>query len=117
MGATFSGRPSAAGPRYVFSAAVTPERAGWNWVLQLFDRRFTIINKKGGANLPVAEVDLKRSCIYVNWAHPIKLQMDERGFLRTALALVLSKEASFDDTGNMMDLLLKLLSFSTNHDG
>lgn len=93
------------------------ERAGWNWSLQLFDRRFMIINKKGGPNLPVAEVDHKRSQIYVNWGHPIKLQMDERGFLRTALALVLSKEASANDTSNMMDLLLKLMSFSTHHDG
>jgi len=93
------------------------ERAGWNWTLLLFDRRFTIINKKGGPNLPIAEVDHRRSQIYVNWGHPIKLQMDERGFLRTALALVLSKEASYDDTRNMMDLLLKLLSFSTHHDG
>ena len=93
------------------------EQAGWNWTLLLFDRRFTIVNKKGGPNLPIAEVDHKRSQIYVNWGHPIKLQMDERGFLRTALALVLSKEASADDTSNMMDLLLKLMSFSTHHDG
>jgi hypothetical protein len=93
------------------------ERAGWNWSLLLFDRRFTIVNKKGGPNLPVAEVDHKHSQIYVNWGHPIKLQMDERGFLRTALALVLSKEASADDTSNMMDLLVKLMSFSTHHDG
>src|SRR5512135_178125 len=34
MGATFSGRPSAAGPRYVFSAAVTQQqeiRYAWNY--------------------------------------------------------------------------------------
>jgi hypothetical protein len=93
------------------------EQAGWKWDLLLFDRRFTIVNKKGGPNLPVAEVDHKRARIYVNWGHPIKLQMDERGFLRTAIALVLSKEASADDTSFMMDLLLKLMSFSTHHDG
>ncbi len=93
------------------------EQAGWNWTLLLFNRRFTVVNKKGGPNLPIAEIDHKESQIYVNWGHPIKLQMDERGFLRTALALVLSKEASADDTSIMMDLLLKLMSFSTHHDG
>ena len=70
------------------------EQAGWNWTLLLFDRRFMIINKKGGPNLPIAEVDHKRSQIYVNWGHPIKLQMDERGFLRTA-ACVGPLERSF----------------------
>ena len=43
--------------------------------------------------------------------------MDERSFLRTALAWVLAKEAANNDSGHMMDLALRLLAFNTYNDG
>src|SRR6185437_11703709 len=63
----------------------------WQWRITLFDRHFEIVHKKGQPDLPIAEMDLKEGIILINWGHPVKLQMDERGFLRTALAWVLAK--------------------------
>ena len=89
----------------------------WRWTITLFDRQFEIVHKKGQPDLPIAEMDLKEGRILVNWGHPVKLQMDERGFLRTALAWVLAREAGQDDPNLMMDLALRLLAFTTNTNG
>ena len=83
----------------------------------LFDRRFKLSHKRGQANHPIGEVDLKRGEIFINWGHPVKLQMDERGFLRTAVAWVLAKEAARNDPGLMMDAALKILSFTNSTNG
>jgi hypothetical protein len=92
-------------------------RQEWNWSLLLFDRQFEVIHKKGNPDQPIGEMDLKSNQILVNWGHPVKLQMDERSFLRTALAWVLAKEAAKRDSGHMMDLALRLLAFNTVSDG
>jgi len=92
-------------------------RQEWRWSLLLFDRTFEVIHKKGNPDQPIGEMDMKRSLILVNWGHPVKLQMDERSFLRTALAWVLAKEAANMDASHMMDLALRLLAFNTNNDG
>lgn len=92
-------------------------RQEWKWSLLLFDRQFEVIHKKGNPDQPIGEMDLKSNHILVNWGHPVKLQMDERSFLRTALAWVLAKEAANKDSENMMDLALQLLAFNTYNDG
>jgi hypothetical protein len=92
-------------------------RQEWRWSLLLFDRTFDVIHKKGNPDQPIGEMDLKGNQILVNWGHPVKLQMDERSFLRTALAWVLAKEAANKDSGHMMDLALRLLAFNTYNDG
>jgi hypothetical protein len=92
-------------------------RQEWKWTLLLFDRQFEVIHKKGNPDQPIGEIDLKSAQILVNWGHPVKLQMDERGFLRTALAWILAKEAAKNDSNHMMDLALRLLAFGTNNDG
>jgi hypothetical protein len=91
-------------------------RQEWKWSLLLFDRAFEVIHKKGNPDQPIGEMDLKRDHFLINWGHPVKLQMDERGFLRTALAWVLAKEAANKDSGQMMDLALRLLAFSAYTD-
>jgi hypothetical protein len=92
-------------------------RQEWKWSLLLFDRQFEVIHKKGNPDQAIGEMDLKAGRILVNWGHPIKLQLDERGFLRTALAWVLAKEAANKDSEHMMDLALRLLAFNTYNDG
>lgn len=92
-------------------------RQEWRWSLLLFDRQFEVIHKKGNPDQPIGEMDLKNDQILVNWGHPVKLQMDERSFLRTALAWVLAKEAANKDSNHMMDLALRLLAFNTSNDG
>jgi hypothetical protein len=92
-------------------------RQEWKWSLLLFDRTFEVIHKKGNPDQPIGEMDLVSNQIFVNWGHPVKLQMDERSFLRTALAWVLAKEAANKDSAHMMDLALRLLAFNTYNDG
>lgn len=92
-------------------------RQEWRWSLLLFDRQFDVIHKRGNPDQPIGEMDLKSSKILVNWGHPVKIQMDERSFLRTALAWVLAKEAASKDAAHMMDLALRLLAFNTFSDG
>jgi hypothetical protein len=92
-------------------------RQEWKWSLLLFDRTFEVIHKKGNPDQPIGGMDLKKNHILINWGHPVKLQMDERSFLRTALAWVLAKEAAKKDSDHMMDLALRLLAFNTYNDG
>jgi hypothetical protein len=92
-------------------------RPEWQWSLLLFDREFQVVHKKGNPDQPIAEMDPKAGQILVNWGHPVKLQMDERGFLRTALAWVLAKAAADKNPDRMMDLALRLLAFSSDTNG
>jgi hypothetical protein len=92
-------------------------RQEWRWSLLLFDRTFEVVHKKGEPDQPIGAMDLKGDRILVNWGHPVKLQMDERRFLRTALAWVLAREAAGKDAAQMMDLALRLLAFNTYSDG
>jgi hypothetical protein len=92
-------------------------RQEWKWSLILFDREFEVIHKKGNPDQSIGEMDLKANQILVNWGHPVKLQMDERSFLRTALAWVLAREAANKDSVHMMDLALRLLTFTSQNDG
>jgi hypothetical protein len=92
-------------------------RPEWQWSLLLFNRTFDVVPKKGNPDQPIAEIDLKDAVILVNWGHPVKQQMDERGFLRTALAWVLARAAADKNPDRMMDLALKLLAYSTAANG
>ena len=65
-------------------------RPEWDWSLQLFNRRFAVVIKRGGASGPLAEIDLKRGRILINWEHPVRWQMDDRGFLKIALSWLLA---------------------------
>jgi hypothetical protein len=88
-------------------------RPEWDWTLVLFDRRVRVVNKRGGVNRSLGELDLRSERLLINWEHPVRAQMDERGFLRTALAWILAKEAASGDADQMMELALRLLSFRT----
>ena len=88
-------------------------RPEWDWTLVLFNRRVQVVNKRGGVNRPLGALDLHHEHLLVNWEHPIRTQMDERGFLRTALSWVLAKEAAAGDADQTMELALRLLSFRT----
>jgi len=88
-------------------------RPPWDWSLVLFNRRFDVVNKRGGVNRPLAELDLQGDRILLNWEHPLRTQMDERGFLRTALSWLLAKEAVTDRADVMMEAGLRLMSFRT----
>ncbi len=88
-------------------------RPEWDNALVLFKRRFDVIHKQGTAIQPIAEIDFNQDRILVNWGHAAKSQMDERGFLRTALAWVLARTAADGDADQMMEMAITLLSFTT----
>lgn len=69
-------------------------RPEWDWTLVLFDRRVQVVNKRGGVHRSLGELDVRNERLLINWEHPIRTQMDERGFLRMALSWILAKEAS-----------------------
>ena len=87
-------------------------RPEWDRSLVLFDRAFNVVYKKGAADQAVANIDPEKNLILVNWNHPARMQMDERAFLRTALAWIVAREAAHGNADYMMDLALKLVSFS-----
>jgi hypothetical protein len=89
-------------------------RPEWSWSLLLFDRQFEVLHKRGRVDQPIAEMDLGKGRIFINWGHPVRMQMEEKGFLRTALAWVLAKEAARKDPELMMELALRLMSFTTS---
>ena len=92
-------------------------RPEWDNGLVLFNRRFDVIHKKGTAMQPIAEIDFIQDRILVNWGHAAKSQMDERGFLRTALAWILARTAADGDADQMMEMAITLLSYTTQpHD-
>ncbi|MDE2888423.1 MAG: ATP-binding protein [Gemmatimonadota bacterium] len=88
-------------------------RPEWDNGLVLFKRRFDVIHRLGTAIQPIAEIDFQQDRILINWGHAAKSQMDERGFLRTALAWVLARTAADGDADQMMDIAITLLSFTT----
>lgn len=87
-------------------------RPEWDRSLVLFDRKFNVVYKKGTVDQAVANIDPRKNLILINWNHPARAQMDERAFLRTALAWIVAREAAHGDADRMMDLALKLVSFS-----
>lgn len=88
-------------------------RPEWDNGLVLFKRRFDVIHRLGTAIQPIAEIDFQQDRILINWGHAAKSQMDERGFLRTALAWVVARTAADGDADQMMDIAITLLSFTT----
>ncbi len=92
-------------------------RKEWDWSFVLFDRSFDVLHKKGKPDQPIAEIDIKNAKILVNWGHPAKPQMDERGFLRMALSFVIAKEAGKHDPRLTIELALRLLSFTSSTHG
>lgn len=90
---------------------IDPSRPEWSKSIVLFNRTFDLCHKQGSAAMPIAELDLANDKIYVNWGHPIRAQMDERGFLRTALSWLLAR-ASSEDADQMMEIAVTLLSYT-----
>jgi hypothetical protein len=88
-------------------------RPEWDNGIVLFKRRFDVVHILGVSSQQIAEIDFKDNRILVNWGHPAKSQMDERGFLRTALAWVLARTAAQGDADRMMEIAITLLSFTT----
>ena len=87
-------------------------RPEWDRSLVLFNRIFKVVYKKGASHQAVANIDPENNLLLINWNHPARMQMEEKAFLRTALAWIVAREAANGNADYMMDLALKLVSFS-----
>jgi hypothetical protein len=83
----------------------------WSHTIYLNGHYYDVVFKHGKPEHPVCEFDNDTRKIYVNWAHPVKLHMDDPGFLRSSILLRLSYHASPSDANAMMELALRMLAF------
>jgi hypothetical protein len=89
-------------------------RPEWDWRFTLFNRRLHVANKRGRVDQPLGELDLRNDRLLLNWEHPIRSQMDERGFLRTAVSWILAREAAAGDADSLIELALRLMSYRSS---
>jgi hypothetical protein len=83
----------------------------WNTTIYLRGHYYDVRLKQGKPEHPICEFDNETRSIYVNWAHPAKLHMNEVAFLKSAILLRLAYHASPTSAETMMDLALNLLAF------
>jgi hypothetical protein len=83
----------------------------WSNTIYLNGHYYDVIFKHGKPEHPVCEFDNESRKIYVNWAHPVKLHMDDPGFLKSSILLRLSYHSSPSDANAMMELALRMLAF------
>jgi hypothetical protein len=83
----------------------------WSTTVYLNGHYYDVVLKQGRPEHPICEFDNIEKRIYVNWAHPVKLHMDDVGFLKSAILLKLAHHAATDNADAMMDLALNMLAF------
>ncbi len=83
----------------------------WHQDLYIGGQFYRVALKRGRAEHPICEFDNQDRCVYVNWGHPVKLNMDDTAFLKTAILLRLANHAAPDDADTMMHLALNMMAF------
>ncbi|MBD3181452.1 hypothetical protein GF312_04115 [Candidatus Poribacteria bacterium] len=89
----------------------TQER--WSWRLFILGNYFEVVNKAGKYSDPICEIDTQKQKIYINWTHPVRNNMDEKSFIKSAIAWRLAHHVCINDVDKMMNLGLNILSYST----
>jgi hypothetical protein len=84
----------------------------WNSTIYILGRNFIILLKDGKAYDPPCEIDFSEDKIYINWLHPTRSKIGDANFLKTALAWRIAYMAAESDVDIMMNLALRILSFS-----
>src|SRR6185295_10860404 len=57
----------------------------WSTTMYLNGNYYEVLFKQGKPDHPICEFDNDQRRIYVNWGHPVKLQMDDASFLKSAI--------------------------------
>ena len=83
----------------------------WRQDLYIGGQFYRVVLKHGRAEHPICEFDNQDRCVYVNWGHPVKLNLDDAAFLKTAILLRLANHAAPDDADTMMHLALNMMAF------
>jgi hypothetical protein len=84
----------------------------WKTTVFILGRNFLILLKNGKADDPLCELDFRNNKIYINWLHPTRAKLGDANFIKTALAWRIAYLAANGDVDIMMNLALRLLSFS-----
>lgn len=83
----------------------------WNKRIFVLGQHYEVVAKMGSSNDPLSEIDTTERKVYVNWSHPLRQQMGDVAFLKSAVVWKLSYHACGGDIESMMDLALNLLTF------
>ena len=83
----------------------------WDQNVYLNGHYYEVQIKNGKPEHPICEFDNEERHIYVNWGHPVKLNMDDAAFLKSAILLRLANHAAPHDADAMMNLALNMLAF------
>lgn len=84
----------------------------WKSTIYILGRNFEILLKDGKAYDPPCELDFCNDKIFINWLHPTRSKIGDGNYLKTALAWRIAYMAAESDVDIMMNLALRILSFS-----
>jgi histidine kinase/DNA gyrase B/HSP90-like ATPase len=84
----------------------------WNDQIFVLGGHYRVVPKVGSEDDPLCEIDTGVKKIYVNWGHPLRQQMGDAAFLKSAVAWKLAHHACDGDIEAMMELALKILTFN-----
>jgi hypothetical protein len=90
--------------------AIDFSREIWSRSVYFHGKYFDVCFKQGEPNGPMCEFDNVAGRIYVNWAHPVKLYMDDYGFLRSAIVWRLAYHVAGESADAMINLALTMLA-------
>jgi hypothetical protein len=90
--------------------AVDFTREIWSQSIYVHGKYFEVCFRQGQAADSMCEFDTVEGRIHVNWAHPVKLYMDDLGFLRTAIVWRLAYHLANESAETMIKLALPMLA-------
>jgi hypothetical protein len=82
----------------------------WSQSIYLHGKYFEVSFRQGRPTDLMCEFDNVAGRIYVNWAHPVKLYMDDFGFLRSAIVWRLAYHLANQSAEAMLDVALPMLA-------
>jgi hypothetical protein len=82
----------------------------WSQSIYLRGAYYEVSFRHGLPTHPMCEFDNASTCIYVNWAHPVKQYMDDYGFLRSAIVWRLAYHLAGESADGMIEVALRMLA-------
>lgn len=87
------------------------EHDRWSWRISILNDLYEVMPKSGTESDPLCQLDTIHKRIYINWGHPIRQQMAETAFIKSAVAWSIAYHTNHNDMEGMMDLALRILTF------
>jgi hypothetical protein len=87
------------------------EHDRWSWRIFILGEIYKVVPKAGLESDPLCQLDTVEKKIYINWTHPIRQQMAETAFIKSAIAWSIAFHSHHSDMDGMMNLALRILTF------